>query len=236
MKNRRSGSVIKWIAIVLGVLLVAAAGAFFYVRHRLTKGSEKPLEIPDVVSDSKVQFSLKRNVEQHSYMAGPPSPGASAPPATPGSVSLTGEELTLLVAKLLPPIPGMKMLVEINDGKADLKLSLPTKELMKVVKDELGSVGDYIENNLQWVNVNAQATLRLADGKLEIAVKAVRQPDFISPKQLQQIVDNALKQRPPGPIVVPLDGMPFQVLELDLDGNVAITKVARLPAGSDAKR
>lgn len=230
MKHSRAGSVIKWIGILVAVALLIGAGAFFYFRYRLTRGSEKPLEMPETLADPKVAFSLKRNIEQHTYA---PGPGASAAAPSPGTISLTGQELTLMISKLLPAIPGMKMNIEIVDGKADLKCSLPTKELMKVVKDELGSLGDTIEKNLQWVNIDATAGLRFAEDKLEITVKSVKTPDFVSVKQMQDVVNNAIKQRQPGPIIVPFEGMPFQVLELDLDGNVAVTKVTRAP---DAKR
>ena len=63
MKHSRAGSVIKWIGILIGVALLIGAGAFFYFRYRLTRGSEKPLEMPETLRD-KYQYRTQADLSR----------------------------------------------------------------------------------------------------------------------------------------------------------------------------
>lgn len=221
---------LKWIGIALLAIVLIVLGVAFYVHHRVTTQAAKPLDIPDVIGKQEVTSSLKRRIQNQTHLAPAGTPPAQADSRAPETISLTGEELTLMVSKLLPPIEGLKMAIDIVDGVADFKLSMPSKELIKHAGDELGAAKSYIQSNVAWVNIAGKANLSLgADGKLAIKLKQVTEPSYLDAKRLQPILDDAFKGGVGGPVIVPLGECSFKLIECELDGNIAICKVLRLP-------
>ena len=211
------------IGIVVVVLAVVAVALFF--AHKVATQAAQPLDIPDVAGKPEVLTSLKQRVAK--VAAKLSAPGAPAAAAEPESISVGGDELTLIVAKLLPDIPGMRLKVDVVNGQLDLKLSMPTKELTSRFGSILGPLKEMFDRGLVWINIVAKADMHFGDGKLTLTVKEVREPSWLKPASLQSILDEAMKGVPPGPIVVPLGDTAFKLVELDLQGSEAALKVTK---------
>ena len=207
---------IKKIFIALVIFAALIAGGAFFMYYRVTSQAAKPLDIPDAASNPEVIASLKQRMEK---IVASPAAGAHEPE----TVTLSSEELTALIAKLMPPIQGMRLALAIQNGRAQLKLSVPTKELTKLGGSEM----DALAKQLVWLNVIARLDVGLVDGKLRMKVEEVREPSILSVAMLQGMLDQTLKSVPPGPLVVPIGDTPVKVTSLELLGSDATLKVSR---------
>lgn len=230
MKHPREGSVVKWIAIALGAILLIAGGVLFWMHRKITWQAAAPLDIPAL--SPEVTTSLDRRVSKVTPTL--PSPIAPDSPAAAGfpteTLTLMPEELTLLVQRLLPPVDGMRLAIGISGGVAEIRMSLPSKELTRNAGAQLGSMKSYIDSNIAWVNVHARAGIRYTAGKLTVSVKEVKQPSYLAADKLQALLDRALSAAPAGaPLITRAGELTVQILDLDLDADVAIVKVVRLP-------
>jgi hypothetical protein len=228
----RSGGIARTLAIAAGLLIAAVGLAAFWIHRTVTRGAALPLDIPDVNSRPEVVSSLRRRLsklQQPLPTVASRTPGSPAPAGPePESIPITGEELTLLLTSVMPPVADLRFRVDVADGLADLKLSLPAKEVTRRAGPRLGALAGYIESNVAWFNAIARASVRFQGGKLGIGIKEVREPSYLSRDQLQRLVDGVLAEATPGPLVGRTGEYSFQVLEMDLEGPVAVVKIVRL--------
>jgi hypothetical protein len=222
---------IRNILIAIAVLIFIALIAVFVVHRKISSAGAKPLDIQNPAEVPEVKASLERRLAKVEPPQGPPG---AAPAATPSPTAgreeklpITADELSALLDRLIPN-EGLKFKVGVANGLAHVQLSVPAAEVTKLGKDQLGPAASYIDGSMKWVNVDMLAAMALADGKLTVTVKEVRQPPFLTVGTLQPILDNMLAQRPPGPVQSMKGDPPFELTGLQLEGDSAVVTIRRL--------
>lgn len=209
-----------FIAFAVLVVIAASVAGFFY--HRITSKAAKPQQIPELAGKQELLATLAQRIQTSRTAA---TPAAQAPAADANRVTIEADELTALISTQLP-MEGLKLKIDLSDGLADLKLSVPTKELIKTAGSSLGAFKDTLEKNFVWVNVNAKVSMKFADGRLAITVRETREPTLLDAKQLQPVIDDLLKGLPAGPLQVPLGATTLTVSHMEIEGSQAVLTLA----------
>ena len=204
---------------VLTLLLIA------HSYRRYINPSASPLELRHHAPADDVAASLKKRLKQKTSLPPGPEPGPPMP------ITLTSDELTLMLTKLLP-LEAIRFDAEIVEGAAVLTLAIPAAEFARLPPPTQALVRT-LQPALAWLNVRATAKLKALQGKLQLSVLEVREPDWLDRAYVQAILTALVARLPAGPPRVLQDEYSFAVEDIELDGDVAIVGARRLPAGAD---
>jgi hypothetical protein len=201
------------IAIVIVVALVAAFLANSYVKSI----TGKPLNMPPEPDAATVTPALEKRYD------------AAITPLAPGkdtTLTMSSDEVDVLIRQAYPQSEAEKLRIELKDGKARIMLSMKGPQLEKQLPPEFPMIRRYV-SGLPFVNLDFGCLVTYENKRWNFQVRSVKQPEGITPAQIQSVVEGLTSQNTQGPAKLKLAGKETNVTKVELKDDTALVTVQK---------
>lgn len=205
------------IAVLTGLAILVVGGGAWYAHSTIQSATSKPLVLPSPLGEpTEVEVSLESKLEEaRKILTGSgtgsavssaertPS-GENSPPVSRDAEGLVDlvldqDEVNALLRKHLDEAFRNAIHVELGSSN-DIRVRAPIKgkDLAPMLPPETARIAAYIRDNVNFVNLDMEASFRVEEGRLVFKVTRVLQPVSIGGQSVATIIQDVTKQMADG--------------------------------------